>query len=282
MSNLKIKTMTKLQFFRGYPILFLTILVCLFVRCNIDEGLNLVDEEELIKHGIKGEIVFNGTWQENIAEARLVAATSLEIEGEDLTESFIFSDPIQVGVDRVNYELSLNPAEYGIVAVILREKETSWDISNILAVYQPLSPCSILPDFDNPIKIETETSIVDSVNLFVDLSKGAITGNVDFIGEWPADISIAAILAFEAPFSLIPCGLSILPVGVETADYKVLIPENTYSIAVVAGQGLSLSEITFIGAYFEPGTTNPGAVEVGKNEVIQDINLTADLNLLSN
>ena len=109
---------------------------------------------------------------------------------------------------------------------VIREIGTSWDISNILAVYQPLSPCSILPDTDNPIKIETETTIIDSVNLSVDLTKGAINGKVDFIGEWPSDVSVAAILAFEFPFSLIPCGFSILPAGLESAEYKVLVPEN--------------------------------------------------------
>ncbi|MFQ5753221.1 MAG: hypothetical protein ACE5HI_14610 [bacterium] len=265
--------------------LFFSLLLLIFtsfIKCNIDKGLSLVDSEEILKHGIKGEIHFNGEWQNNVAEARLVVAAGLDPNATDLQDSFIFSDPIQVGARQFSYEMSLEPATYEIAAVIFREPGSSWEISNILAVHEPLSACSVLPNPDRPIKITSATTIVDSVDFEVDLSKGAITGTVDFLGDWPADIGFAAVLAFELPFSLIPCGLGIIPVGSESAEYKVLVPEDTYTLAVVVGASLSLTELTFIGECVEPGTQNPCALTVAKNANLQNINLTADLNRLSN
>jgi len=262
-----------------WKVVFLVLTISLSIQCNFDEGLDFADSQQ-VQHGIKGEIVFDGVWPDNVAEARLIAAANFQADAGAL-DQFVFSDPIQVGVDRLNYQLSLNPSTYEVIAVIFRERGTSWDISNLLAVYAPASPCSVFPDTTKAISIESENSVVDSVDIFVDLTKSRVSGTLDFIGEWPSNVTFAAVLAFEVPLSLIPCGIAILPLNVETADFKMLVPENTYTIAVVAGKSLSLSEITFIGSYLVPGTSNtPATVTVGKNENIQGINITADLNLL--
>ncbi|TDI87438.1 MAG: hypothetical protein E2O77_13195 [Caldithrix sp.] len=264
-----------------WQVTFLVLTTSFYIQCNFDEGLDFGDSRQ-VQHGIKGEIVFDGAWPDNVAEARLIAAANFQADAGAL-EQFVFSDPIQVGVDRLNYQLSLNPSTYEVIAVIFRENGTSWDISNLLAVYAPASPCSVFPDISKAITIESENSVVDGIDILVDLTKSKVSGRLNFIGEWPSNVTFAAVLAFEVPLSLplIPCGIAISPLNIETADFKMLVPENTYTITVVAGKGLSLSEITFIGSYLVPGTSNtPATVTVGKNENIQDINITVDLNLL--
>ncbi|MFQ5751260.1 MAG: hypothetical protein ACE5HI_04620, partial [bacterium] len=222
-------------------LIILLVLSCQFIQCDIDHGLQVEDPSEIVKHGIKGRIIFNGPWPENIVEARLVAAANFPPDTlQSLDSLFVFSDPIQVGINVLEYGMTLKPATYQLIAVIFREKDRPWDISNILAVYSPLSQCTILPNPDKVVTIASDTTIINDVNITVDLTKGSISGKVNFVGDWP-NVNFTGILVFERPLLLnpIPCGIAILPLNVDSANYKVFVPQNDYTIHVIALNDLS-------------------------------------------
>ncbi|MFQ5637794.1 MAG: hypothetical protein ACE5IR_07330 [bacterium] len=233
----------RIRFF-SYRLLGGILLICVLIwRCNLDQGLEFGNPSETISHGIKGSIVFSGAWSQDITEVRLVVSTTFPPDPAQPLDVFIFSDPIQVGVRSVDYGISLSPATYQIIAVIFRERNQPWDLSNIMAVHSPLSACTIIPDLSQAVVVESETSVIDSVDLDVDLSKGSISGEIAFVGAWPADINFAGIVAFENPidFSNLapPCGLAILPLDVENAQYKIRVPPNDYLLLVIAGSSLA-------------------------------------------
>ncbi|MFQ5708305.1 MAG: hypothetical protein ACE5HO_12690 [bacterium] len=250
----------------------------------MDHGLSVDDPTEVLKTGIKGTIVFNFTdrWPDTIAETRLVA---LENFPPDPADTLLFSDPIQSGIDSLDYQLSLAPATYQIIAVIFREKEKPWDVANILAVHAPLDACTIIPDLSQAVTVTSNSPIVENVDIEVDLTKGSISGEVQFVGDWSPEITFAGIIALRHPLdlsNLIPCGLAVLPVKVERANYKVLVPENNYTILVVVGKDLAdvtnLADISIIGFYHaNDDTTNAAPVQVAKNQDIRNIDITANL-----
>lgn len=260
------------------------------LTCDFDNGLDFENASESIHHGIRGHITFSGTWPAEIGEARLVASANFPPDPLEPLDAFIFSDPIQVGVASLNYGVSLDPATYRIVAVIFRERNQPWDISNILAVHAPLNPCTIIPDLSQAVVVETDTSVVDGVDLVVDFTKGSLSGNVEFIGEWSPDIAFVGIIALVYPLdllNLVPCGLAILPLGVEQANYRIRVPANNYSLLIVAGQNLSnitnIADLRILGTYFSPGDeTRPGVVQVLSNKDTPNIDMVADLRLFSN
>lgn len=273
--------MKRMNAFNLIHILLIILLTFQFSSCKIDHGLGVDDSSEIVKHGIKGTIFFNfkEQWPENIAETRLVASVNFPPDPTAPLDEFIFSDPVPVGVDTFDYVFSLKPGTYRIIAVIARERSQSWDISNILAVYSPV-PGLFLPD---SVVIATESSIVEGVDIFVDLTKGSISGTVTFVGEWPPNTTFAGIAVYQKypPLSpLLFSGIAILPVKVSSAPYKVLVPPGRYEGIIVAA-GPTLLEISTIGIYYAPGdTTKPGAVEVFESKDTPEIDIIADLNLI--
>ncbi|NIR49366.1 hypothetical protein GWO43_12840 [candidate division KSB1 bacterium] len=258
---------------------------CVSLRCELDSGLEFQDSGESIRHGIKGHIEFRGAWPENISEARLVASASFPPDPSEPLATFIFSDPIRIGTKSLDYGLSLQPDTYEIVAVIFRESNQPWDISNILAVHAPLDPCTIIPDLNEAVVVENDTSIVENVNLSVDLTKGSLSGNVEFVGEWSPDIQFVGVIVIENPinfFNFIPCGIAVLPLNVGEANYQVFVPAGDYVLLVVAGSSLSaiadVSDISIIGNYFEPGNNSRlGVIHVENNQNTPNIDVVADL-----
>lgn len=255
------------------------ILIWQFYGCDIDHGLDVKDSTEIVRHGIKGKIIFNGAWPETIAETRLIASVSFPPDPSNPLDEFIFSDPIPFGVDTFEYAFSLKPETYRIIAVISRERSQSWDISNLLAVYSPL-PGLLIPD---SVVVATDTSVVEGVDIFVDLSKGSISGMVTFVGEWPPDTQFAGIAVYAQYPPLNPLlfsGIAVLPVNVTNAPYKVLLPPGKYEGVIVAA-GATLLDISTIGIYYAQGdTTKPGVVEVFEGKNTAGIDIVADLSLI--
>ncbi len=269
--------MTRIHLFQ---FCFLFTCGALFLQCDVDHGLSVDDPTESVRQGIRGRITFSGNWPRNVAEARLVATSNFPPDPTESLDTFIFSDPIQVGISSLDYGLSLNPATYQIIAVILRETGKAWDIGNILAVHSPLSACTIIPDLENPITVAPGASIVEGVDIAVDLTKGSITGQVQFTGQRPPDVQFAGILAFESPLNLldpIPCGLAILPLDARVANYKVVVPSNSYAVIVVAGTDLAdLTNFRIIGAHVQDGSTLAAVVEVGQSQNVSNVDLIAN------
>ncbi|MFQ5604743.1 MAG: hypothetical protein ACE5HS_15850 [bacterium] len=267
---------TSILAYAGWLTLALSLL-----QCDLDHGLQVKKELNNIPHGIKGTLTFNGAWPENMAEARLVAAANFPPEPSDPLDSFIFSDPIQIGVETLDYGLMLNPASYQIIAVIFREKATSWDIANILSVYSPLSSCTIIPDLSRAVEIESDTTVVEGVDISVDLTKGSIGGRVEITGEPPSGVKFAGIFAFKHPFnfnSLIPCGVALLPLDADSLNYKMLVPAGDYTVSALAGENISdFTRLRLIGNYTAPNNpSSPGVVRIGKNQNRSEISLKVD------
>jgi hypothetical protein len=195
-------------------------------------------------------------------------------------EEFVFSDPIPFGVDTFEYAFSLKPETYRIIAVISRERSQSWDISNLLAVYTPF-PGLLIPD---SVVVATDTSIVEGVDIFVDLTKGSISGTVTFVGEWPDSTEFAGIAVYAQYPPLNPLlfsGIAVLPVNVTSAPYKVLLTPGKYEGVIVAA-GTTLADISTIGIYYAPeDTTKPGVVEVFEGKNTAGIDIVADLSLIN-
>ncbi len=264
-------------------------LVWAFVlACDVDSGLDFGNPTARLAHGIKGRLIFSGQWPTSYAEVRVVTTASFPPDPANPLDAFVFSDPIRLGVRSVDYALTLAPGTYRIVAVIFREHERPWDIGNILAVYAPLAPCTILPDLSKGVTVASDTSIVEGVDVFVDLTKGSFSGTVRFEGEWPAEIGFAGVLAFEAPLdfnNLIPCGLAVLPVGVREAAYRVVVPASDYVLLIVAGRDLgsvtNLTDVSIIGTYFAPeDSTRPGVVRVQQQANTAGVDMVAHLNVI--
>lgn len=253
-----------------------------FISCDVDHGLSVDDLSEKIKHGIKGTIIFNGTWPEDIVESRLVASVSFPPNPAD---TLSFSDPIPLGVDRFDYEFSLKPEKtYRLIAAVFREKEKSWEISNVLAVY------SQKPDvfgllFPDSVVVESDTSIVEGVDLFIDLNKGSISGTVTFTGDWPADTLIAGMAVFEEqspPSFLSVKGLTLLPANVSNASYKVRVPPGSYEgITVLVIVNLDPINGRIIGMYKAPDDTTKPAVVVLTGQDTPGIDIIANLDLIN-
>lgn len=261
-----------------------------FISCDVDHGLGVDELSGKIKHGIKGTIIFNGQWPENIAETRLVAAVNFP---PDPADTLFFSDPIPFGIETFDYEFSLEPDTFRIIGVITREMGEDWNISNLLAVYSPIIPGTIIPNPDSAVVVESDTSIVEGVNIFVDFTKGSISGTVTFVGEWPPDAAIAGIAVYERyppPFILGFSGISILPVNISSSPYKVFVPPASYEgvIAIVLTEqnlsdiiNIDLSDIVVGIHYSEGDTTKPGVVSVSAGKDTAGIDISANLDLIN-
>ncbi|MFQ6113332.1 MAG: hypothetical protein ACE5NG_04480 [bacterium] len=268
---------------KSFRLSIFTFIIILIINyctgCNIDHGLDVDDLTEEVQHGIKGTIIFNGTWPEEIVESRLVASVTFPPDPAAPLQEFIFSDPIPLGVDTFDYSFSLEPETYRLIGFIARESGQSWNISNLLAVFSPI-PGLLIPD---SVVVETDTTVVEDVDIFVDFTKGSISGTVTFVGEWPSDTHFAGIAVYAQYPPLNPIlfsGVAILPVQVTSTTYKVLVPPGRYEGVIVAA-GSSLLEIRTIGIYYAPGdTTKPGIVDVLESKDTPGIDIEADLSLL--
>ncbi|RMF69641.1 MAG: hypothetical protein D6743_01480 [Calditrichaeota bacterium] len=266
--------------------LILGLTLCLGFSCSVDHGLDPDSLNPRIKHGIRGRVTFRGAWPEEIAEARLIVSANFPPDADDPVGSFIFSDPIRFGTESLDYELTLAPGRYELVAVIIRERSKGWNISNVLAVY------SQLPDvlgflFPSSVDIENDTTIVDEIDLSVDLTKGRISGTVRFLGERKREIVATGIGVFEnQPRTLFDFlnikGLTLLPNDVPETSYIVRVPAGTYrAINVVAVLSLDPLDIRTIGTYRPPPDEPGDGVTVVSREETPGIDITADWSVIN-
>lgn len=273
------------EFHPTFSFIFLSILSIFSLSgCEVDHGLRPSDPTEILRHGIKGSIIFKGTWPENVAEARLVVSEDFPPDPSASADDFIFSDPIEIGADTLSYGLSLQPGTYKIIAVIFREENQGWDIANILSVYSQFSGVLgfLFPD---SVMIDSDSTIVGGVDLSVDFTLGSISGTVSFVGEWPDPAPVTGLAVFERqpqlnnPLALLSVrGVTILPAGVSTTSYRVRVPPGRYeAVNVLAILSLSPLNIKLLGRY-EPGASQP--IQVSSREDVPGTDITAYLNLI--
>ena len=83
-----------------------TIILLLFVYCNVDHGL------EPVRSAITGEITFTGEWPEEPLEVRII--TSVEFPPSDFNE-IIIGEPIPTNVSSYKYTQYLKAGIYKVL-----------------------------------------------------------------------------------------------------------------------------------------------------------------------
>lgn len=263
------------------------------LACNIDHGLAPEDPFQEVQHGIRGKIIFEygEAWPQDIAETRLVVSRQPPLELSADAEGIIFSDPIPAGVDTFEYVLELDPGTYRFIAVLAREKDRGWNISNVVGIYSEFRGFLGIV-FPDSVVVATDTTIVDGVDITADLTRGSISGTVTFEGPWPENTLVAGVAVYAQyppPFILGLSGLALIPSEVSTFEYRALVPDGRYEgiIAVVLTEddlqnigSLKLEDIQ-VGIYADPADpTQPGVVEVTNGEDVEGIDIQADLKRL--
>jgi hypothetical protein len=111
----------KLKIFIGSILLGASVL---FLSCYEGHGLS-PSAESVTNSGVSGRITFIGTWPDSTKEVRIAVLEEYPkgIENPDELFSFVlqhlvtFSDTIPRYVDHYDYELTLEPGEYGWILV---------------------------------------------------------------------------------------------------------------------------------------------------------------------
>lgn len=245
--------------------LFVTTL--LLHSCQIHHGL------EPIRSSISGTIFYNGSWPSTVKEVR-VAATASFPPSDPL--DLILSDPLPLNVDSTRFTIFVPPGTY-VVLVIWKKVNSPWDVSSILGKYVSPSDSTKL----GTVRVATENSRVEGINIAAEFPSSAISGTVTFVGEWPQNtewVRLAVYVKKPRPNKIedfFPPNLSVFsdpfPFGVESYDYLLPISAGTYEWILVAwkAKGTPLFEIKELGSY-------SGVVWVPETETISGINIVAD------
>jgi hypothetical protein len=84
---------------------------------------------------ITGSITFNGVWPDDVAEARVIATTKLDLQTLDLPTSndlAIDDDRIAVGTTTYNYEIPAFPGNFIATFVIFFKKEGKLSVNDVI------------------------------------------------------------------------------------------------------------------------------------------------------
>ena len=227
-----------------------SVISLILVSCFSDHGL------EPIRSNIQGTITYSGDWPAPAAEVRLVTATKFPPSG---VGDLIIGESIPLTGDSLDYNFYLKPGTYDLIGIAWREQNSIWDIISICGIYfsgsDSLSPGEIV--------IQTDTSQVSNIDIFVDRSKARkvtntkITGSIKFEGTWPdsvEDVRVIVTTKFKFFPPVLPTLLDLsfsnsISAGVDSSDYTInAFPATYVATAVIffkSGQSLSFDDIIF-------------------------------------
>jgi len=271
-----------------YLILFLSIiLVALFISCD-NKSANQSTED--ISYKITGKVIlFKGTPPENTDRIEVFAMR--EFPPQD-PQNFLYmgrSGALDYSSgDTINYEIKVSPNEYEMIALLWKEKDQDWNLTNIIGFFTGPIP-SVFP---SSVVVSQENPVADSVDFYVNwevVSKEAnISGKITYQGEWPEDTQLLLLAVYrEKPTS------EFQYISFENADYTqpIFIDSSTYRLAVNSGVynyivlfwvGRSISELTDlveIGVYEdpeEPGKPGTAEITAGSDSTNYDIYVNFD------
>ena len=230
---------------------YLIVTVLIILSCHIDHGI------EPIRSNIQGVIKYSGNWPGTPAEVRLVTAT--KFPPSDIND-LIIGESIPLSGDTYEYIFYLKSETYKLIGVAWREEGSTWDIPSICGIYFPGTD-SLSP---GEVKISTDQTEVDSINIFVNRSKAhkvtdsKIVGSVNFEGAWPDSINEAYVIATTqftfVPTLTMPTLLDIsfsssIPAGTDSVGYTInAFPGNYVATGIIffkTGMSLSLEDILY-------------------------------------
>ncbi len=205
--------------------------------------------------GIKGTVIFTGSWPAPPAEVRLVATETFPPSLDDL----IIGESLPANQQSANYFFHLAPGSYKVVGVAWRAESQSWALTSICGAYfageDSLSPTEVV--------IPSEDSVIENVNMKVNRTKARevtdtkIAGSIEFQGEWPSDIIEARVIA-TTKFNIFPTELPTMldlgfsdgiEPGTAQVDYLIQAFPGTFVATGVLffreGQKLTMNDIFY-------------------------------------
>jgi hypothetical protein len=204
-------------------------LLC-FIKCDIDKGL------APLQNGIQGTITFVGEWPENTEQVLVLASTDFPPQGITQLD---MGEPLPIGEDSSQYSIFLPPGTYRAVGVVWKEKNYEWNVNNIIGLYfeggASLSPGVVEVPKD---------SLVTDINIVADFKRArshfesSIGGTLTFEGQWPEGADNLFVVASLTPLIPLPTLMDLyisssLPVGLDSVDYEISLPPDTYIFLAV-------------------------------------------------
>ncbi len=271
------------------------IILCVFlsfplVGCRIDHGL------EPINSGIGGRIFFKGETPRHTDEVRVAVVKDFPPRS---IKELLFSDMIDFRSDTAQYKIYLPEGKYNVVAVIWKEHNEPWNISNIIGLYGGIFLGDrLIPTF-KPVVIPDSKTFIDTIDIAANLNRvnrdAKIEGTIHFIGSWPENTGVMGVGAFtEIPkqgdildyyFKSIFIDYTI-STFVEKADYLLRvhsIDTVKYIAALWIDNTFDMNTIRDVGFYVDPFDTTgtvPGTVTVPKDSTLKGIDITVDFSKL--
>ncbi len=266
---------------------------CVFiVFCEVDHGLQPIHSK------IGGAIRFYGKRVPLHTEEIRVALVK-DFPPRDIKE-LLFSDHIPfrshdtvLVSTPVPWEIFAPPGEYDMVAVIWKEHNESWNISNVVGVYGGLFLGDMLVPTYKTVTVPSYDSVVDTVDILANVNRvdrdAKIEGTIHFDGTWPENTGIVGVGAFVD----IPQKGNLLDLYLKNAalDYSVpaFVKDHVYQLKVRSADTLEyvavlwinssydLTSIREIGHYTDPNDpSKPGTVTTGYGLTAEKVDITVD------
>ena len=233
-----------------FGLLFLFLLLLLF-SCDIDKGL------APLRNGIQGTITFKGEWPEDTEQVLVLASTDFPPQG--ITQLDL-GEPLPMGVDSSTYTIFLPPGTYRAIGVVWKEEGYEWNTNNIIGVY------FVGKDSLTPGVVEVpEDTIVTDIDIVANFKRArphfesSISGTLTFDGDWPEGAENLFVVASLEPLFPLPTLLDLyissnIPMGLDSLEYEISVPPDTYSfIAVILlQQNMSIGISSIKGLYVDP------------------------------
>lgn len=262
------------------------------VDCEIDHGLQPIHSR------IGGVIRFTGTRVPPASDEIRVAVVK-DFPPKNIQE-LLFSDMIPfkqndsvVIQTPVPWEIYLPPGHYDMAAVIWKENNSSWNISDVVGVYGGLFLGDMLIPTYQSIDIPSSRSVIDTLDIQANLNRvdrdAVISGTVTFQGKWPDNTGIVGVGAFvDIPkkgdlidyyFKNVALAYDIPPYS-EKRGYRLRVRSKDtlkYIAVVWINSYFDLTSLQDIGYYADPVVpSNPGTVSLFPGEIKENVNIVVN------
>ncbi len=241
-------------------------------------------EANFFKGTVKGELRIDSVVPESTDEIRV--ALSPDFPPSDFKELQI-SEVLSVNKDTslhsqiIPFEMQLPYGKYDATVVIWKEKARSWSLTDIVGLHGNLERFEL-----KGIELNEAHPTEEGVSMAVDLSRvnrtSTVSGTIDFIGDWPANTFVTALIMLRDFNDLngIPPVLVFIPTDSEQFTFATGISPATYTIIAVVWLPLGdfdLTKLRFLGVYENPAEPGEaGQIVVQDSVRISNINITAD------
>jgi len=263
----------------GFCLSGLTLLSLL--QCRIDHGL------EPIHSKIGGKIFFQGDVPPSTDEVRIAVAEAFPPQH---INQLLFSDQIPYREDTARWEIYLPEGTYELVAVLWKEHNQPWNISNIIGIYGGTFVGDFLVPTRKPVTVPNASACIDTIDMEANFTRvqrdGTIQGTITFLGTWPPNTGAVGIGAFTSvpeqgdleDYLMKNVALEYnIPTFVEKTDYELKVRsslEIKYIAVLWINNAFDLGSLRDIGFYRDPqDSTQPGTVIVPPHSTVAGIHI---------